>query len=134
MLSFKPKFSLSSFTFIKTLFSSLLSALRVVSFVIIGCLWLLIFLPTVLILACASSSPVFFMMYSAYKLNKQGDTIKSWCTPLQIWMHPAIQSPVVIVASWSAYRFLRRQVRWYCSPIWKNFHFAVICSQRLWGS
>ena len=24
---------------------------------------------------CASSSPVFFMMYSAYKLNKQGDNL-----------------------------------------------------------
>ena len=31
MLSFKPTFSLSSFTFIKRLFSSLLSAIRVVS-------------------------------------------------------------------------------------------------------
>ena len=28
------------------------------------------FLPTILIPACASSSPVFLMMYSAYKLNK----------------------------------------------------------------
>ena len=25
---------------------------------------------------CASSSPVFLMMYSAYKLNKQGDNIQ----------------------------------------------------------
>ena len=32
MLSFKPPFSLSSFTFIKRLFSSLLSVIRVVSF------------------------------------------------------------------------------------------------------
>ena len=31
--------------------------------------------PAVLILACASSSPAFLMMYSAYKLNKQGDNI-----------------------------------------------------------
>ena len=34
---------------------------------------LLIFLLAILILACASSRPVFLMMYSAYKLNKQGD-------------------------------------------------------------
>ena len=27
--------------------------------------------PAILILACASSSPAFLMMYSAYKLNKQ---------------------------------------------------------------
>ena len=30
---------------------------------------LLIFLPAILIPACASSSPAFLMMYSAYKLN-----------------------------------------------------------------
>ena len=69
MLSFKPTFSLSSFTFIKRLFSSSsLSAIRVVSS---AYLRLLIFLPEILIPACASSSPVFLMMYSAYKLNKQ---------------------------------------------------------------
>ena len=71
MLSFKPTFSLYSFTFIKRLFSSSsLSAIRVVSS---ACLKLLIFLPAILIPACSSSSPVFLMMYSAYKLNKQGD-------------------------------------------------------------
>ena len=32
-----------------------------------------------------SSSPAFLMMYSAYKLNKQGDKIQPWCTPLPIW-------------------------------------------------
>ena len=42
MLSFKPTFSLSSFTFIKRLFSSSLSAIRVVSS---AYLRLLIFLP-----------------------------------------------------------------------------------------
>ena len=72
MLSFKPTFPLSSFTFIKRLFSSSsLSAIRVVSS---AYLRLLIFLPAILIPACASSSPVFRMMYSAYKLNKQGDS------------------------------------------------------------
>ena len=73
MLIFKPTFSLSSFTFIKRLFSSsLLSAIRVVSS---AYLRLLIFLPTILIPACASSSSAFLRMYSAYKLNKQGDNI-----------------------------------------------------------
>ena len=43
---------------------------------------LLIFLPTILIPGCASSSPAFLMMYSAYKLNKQGDNIQPWRTPL----------------------------------------------------
>ena len=37
---------------------------------------LLVFLPPILIPACASSSPAFLMMYSAYKLNKQGDNIQ----------------------------------------------------------
>ena len=63
MLSFKPTFSLSSFTVIKRLFSSsLLSAIRVVSS---PYLQLLIFLLANLIPACASSSPAFRMMHSA---------------------------------------------------------------------
>src|SRR5574341_437714 len=70
MLSFKPTFSLSSFTFIKRLFSSSLSALWMVSS---AYLRLLIFLLAILIPACASSSPAFLMMYSAYKLYKYGD-------------------------------------------------------------
>ena len=63
MLSFKPTFSLSSFTYNKSLFSSfLLSAIRVVSS---AYLRLLIFLPAILSPACSSSSPAFHMMYSA---------------------------------------------------------------------
>ena len=31
----------------------------------------------ILIPACASSSPAFHMMYSAYKLNKQGDNTQA---------------------------------------------------------
>ena len=61
-LSFKPTFPLSSFTFIKRLFSSSLSAISVVSS---AYLRLLIFFPAILIPACASSSPAFHMMYSA---------------------------------------------------------------------
>jgi len=34
---------------------------------------LLTFLPAIVIPACALSSPVFFIMYSAYKLNKDQD-------------------------------------------------------------
>ena len=83
MLSFKTTFSLSSFTFVKRLFSSsLLSAIRVVSS---AYLRLLIFLLAILIPAYASSSPAFLMMYSAYKLNKQGDNIQPRHTPFPIW-------------------------------------------------
>ena len=35
--------------------------------------------------ACVSSSPAFLMMYSAYKLKKQGDNIQPWHTPFPIW-------------------------------------------------
>ena len=74
MLSFKPVFSLSSFTIISRLFSySLFSAIRVVSS---AYLRLLIFLPAILIPVCASSSPAFHMIYTAYKLNKQDDNIQ----------------------------------------------------------
>ena len=73
MLSFKPAFSLSSLMFINMLFSSSsLSAIRVMS---LAYLKLLILLPEILIPACASSSLAFYMMSSAYKLNKQGDNI-----------------------------------------------------------
>ena len=60
MLSFKPNFSLSSYTFIKRLFCSSLSVIRLVSS---AYLRLLIFLLAILIPACASSTQRF-----------------SWCT------------------------------------------------------
>ena len=70
-VEFKPAFSLSSFTFIKRLFgSSALSGIRVV---LSAYLRLLIFLLAFLIPGCASSSPGFHMMYSAYTLNKQSN-------------------------------------------------------------
>ena len=76
-LNFKSAFSLSFFTFKRLCSSSLLSAIRVVSS---AYLRLLIFLPAILIPACASSSPALLLMYSAYKLNKQGDNIQPWHT------------------------------------------------------
>ena len=67
MLSFKLAFSLSSFTFIKRLFSSLsLSTIRVVSS---AYLRLLIFLPEILISACASSSLAFYIMFSSIQFS-----------------------------------------------------------------
>ena len=132
MLGFKPTFSLSSFTFIKRLFSSSsLSAIRVVSS---AYLRLLIFLPAILIPACASSSPAFLMMYSAYKLNKQGDNIQPWRIPFPIWSQSVVPCPVLTVAPWPTNRFLRKQVKWSGIPIsCKNF--PVCCdphSQRFW--
>ena len=125
MLNFKPTFSLSSFTFIKRLFSSSsLSAIRVVSS---AYLRLLVFFLAVLIPACASSSPAFLRMYSAYKLNKQGDNIQPWCTPFPIWNQSVVPCPVLTVSSWPACRFLKRQVRWSIFHLLKNFpQFIVI--------
>ena len=74
MLSFKPAFPLSSFTFIKRLFSSsLLSTVRMVPSTYLK---LLIFLLAILIPDCASFSPAFHMIHCACKLNKQGDNIQ----------------------------------------------------------
>ena len=72
---------------------------------------LLIFIPAILIPTCTSSTPAFFMMYSAYKLNKQGDNIQPQRTPFPIWNQSVVPCPVLTVASWPAYRFLKRQVR-----------------------
>ena len=80
MLNFKPTFSLFFFTF-KRLFSSSLSAIRVVSY---AYLRLLIFLLVILIPAYALSSPALLMMYSAYKINKQGENIQPWCPPFPV--------------------------------------------------
>jgi len=54
---------------------------------------------------------------SAYKLNIQGDSIQPWCTPYLIWNQSVLPCPVLTVASWPAYRFLRSQVRWSGIPI-----------------
>ena len=107
---FHSPLSLSS----KGSFSSSLSVIRVVSS---AYLRLLIFLPAILISACASSSLAFLMMYSAYKLNIQGDNIQPWLTLFLIWNQSVVPCPVLTVASWPAYRFLRRQVRWSGIPI-----------------
>ena len=114
MLSFKPTFysplSLSSrgslflFTFCHRVVSS--AYLR----------WLM-FLLAILIPACVSSSPVFLMMYSAYKLNKQCDNIPPWHTPFPILNLSVVPCLVLTVASWPSYRFLRRLVRWSGIPI-----------------
>ena len=92
---FNPAFSLSSFIFIKRFFSSsLLSAIRAVSSAYMR---LLIFLLAILILACASSSPAFLMMYPAYKLNKQGDYIQPWYTPFPIFNQSIVPYPVLLL-------------------------------------
>ena len=107
--------------------SSSLSAIRVVSS---AYLRLLKFLLAILILAYASSSPAFLMMYAAYKLNKQDDNIHPWCTPFPIWNQSVVPCPILTVASWPTYRFFRRQVRWSGIPIsFRIFHSLLWSTQ-----
>ena len=109
--------------------SSLLSAISVESS---AYLRLLIFLLAILILAYASSSPAFLMMYSVYKLNKQGDNVQPWRTPFPIWKQPVVPCLVLTVASCPAYRFLRRQVRKYGIPIsLRIFHCLLWSTQSM---
>ena len=121
MLNFKPFFFHSSFTFIKRLFSSSLSAIRVVSS---AYLKLLIFSQKScfqLVLHPAQH----FSWFTQYRLNKEGDNIQPWHTPIPIWNKSVVPCPVLTVASWPAYRFLRRQVRW--SGIPSSLRIFQVC-------
>ena len=74
-------------------------------------------------------------MYSAYKLNKEGDAIESWHTPFPIWNQSTVPCPALTVVSWLAYRFLRRQVMWSDTPISSRIFYSLLWStQRLWHS
>ena len=95
MLNFKPTFSFSSFTFIKRLFSSSsLYAIRVVSSAYMR---LLIFLPAILIPACASSSPAFLMMYSAYIIT----TVSNSSFPLVVPLCWYISISILFLATYT---------------------------------
>ena len=113
MLSFKPTFSLSHFH------QQVLDFFFTFSHKSVSSVYqrLLIFLPAILIPACASSSLAFLMTYSAYKLNKQGDNIQPCSTPFLIWNQSGIPCPALTVASWPVYRFLKKQTRWPGIPI-----------------
>ena len=80
------------FTFIQSFFSSsAVSATRMVS---LASLRLLIILPAILIQACASSSLACCIMYSTYKLNKQGDNMQPWCSPFPSLNQSIVPCPV----------------------------------------
>ena len=67
------------------------------------------------------------MMYSSYKLKKQGDNIQPWCTSFPIWNQSIVSCPVLTIASWLEYRFLRGQVTWSGIPnSLRIFQFVVI--------
>ena len=67
-------------------------------------------------------------MYSAYMLNKQGDNVQPWHTPLPIWNQSIVPCPVLTVASLTCIQVSQEagQVVWY-SHLFKNFpQFIVI--------
>ena len=131
MLSFKPALLLSSFNFIERLFSSSsLAAIRVVSS---AYLKLLIFLPAVLIPACASSYSAFRMMYSAYKVNKQGDSIQHWCTPFPVWNQTIVLCPVLFLLNLHTDFSGAGQVVWYSHPFQNFPQFVVIHTVKGFG-
>ena len=76
----------------------------------------------------ASSSWEFHMTYSAYKLNNQGDTMQPWHTPFPILNQSIVPCLVLTVASWPAYRFLRRKVRWSGIPISLRIFHSLLWS------
>ena len=137
MLSSKPTFSLSSFTFIKRLFSSSsLSAITVVSSTYLS-YWYFSWQSWFQLVL----HPAFLMMYSTYKLNKQGDNIQPCCTPFPR------EAPCREATAWpgmtgeldhrgprhggqSAARLARSFLGW---P-WPNYKRRLICSLVAWAS
>ena len=133
-VEFKASFFAASFTFIKRLFSfSSFFTIRVVSSAYQR---FLIFLPATLIPACVSSSSAFHVMYSAYKLNKQGDNIQPWHTPFLILNQsivPCLVSNYCFMTCKQISQETGKLVGY--SHLFKNF--PVCCdshSQRLWHS
>ena len=54
------------------------------------------------------------------ELWMEGDGIQPCLTPFPIWNQAVAPCPVLTFASWPAYRFLRRQVRW-------SGKFSTVC-------
>ena len=121
IFSFKLTFSLSSFTLIKRLISlSSFLAMRVLS---CSYLRLSMFPQGILIPVCNSFSPVFLLMCSGYRLDKQGNNRQPCCNPFSILT-------VLTIASWPTDRFLRRQVIWSGILIsWRIFYSLLWSTQ-----
>ena len=84
--------------------------------------------PPNLIPLCASFSPVFLMIYFAYKLNKQGDNIQPWCTPFPILEPICCSMSNSNCCFWTCMHVSQEQGKavWY-SHLFKNFlQFVVI--------
>ena len=107
ILSFKPTFLIFSLTFIKRLFSSSFSAIRMVTSAYMR---LLIFLLAVFIPACAYPAQG-FSWCSLHVSYISRLTIYSLDVLLfPIWNQSVVPCPVLTVASWPTYRFLKSPI------------------------
>ena len=60
--------------------------------------------------------------------------MQPWRAPFPIWNQSVFPCPVLTVASWPAYKFLKRQVRWSGIPIsFRIFQFIVIHTVKVFG-
>ena len=67
------------------------------------------------------------MIHFSWKFKKQGDSMQSCPAPLLILNKSITARPLLTLACWPEYRFLRSQVRWSGMHLFKNFpQFAVI--------
>ena len=90
--------------------------------------------PSNLVQACPSSSPAFLMMYSAYKLNNQGDNIQPGYIPFPIWSQSVV-SCRLITCFLTCIQISQEagQVVWY-SHLFQNFpQFIVIHTVKGFG-
>ena len=102
-----------------------LCAIRVVSSVYLR---LLTFLLAIFIPVCDLYSLAFCIVYLAYKLNKQGDSIQPWHTASPVLNQSIVPCKILTVASWLSHRFLRRQVRWPSIPISSRIFHSLLWS------
>ena len=88
---------------------------------------LLRFLSAILTPACNSSSSAFHMIYSAYKLNKQGDNKQPCHTLSSILKQSAVLCLVLTVASWPPIKVSQEVGKMVCcSHLFKNFPQIVV--------
>ena len=124
MLSFKPTFSLSSFTFIRGSLVPLHFLPQGWCHLLTWGYWYFFWKSWFQLVphpACASSSLAFPMLYSADSWISRVTTgsldillsrFEPSVVPCPVEKHSVVPCPFLTVASWPTYRFLRRQVRW----------------------
>ena len=126
MLSIKPTYSLSRVTFIKRLFSSSLSAIRLVSSAYFR--WLIFLCQSCFHLEIPPAQCFSLCSLCRSYISKVA-IIQPRGTPFPFWSQSVVLFPVLIVASWPAYKFIKRQVRLSGIPwnLFQNFpKFIVI--------